>query len=302
MDHGGPSGRRTRSTADGGRRAAAGGSAAGLAPRQPVPEGHAQRPSGRADGPRGAARWPGAAHDPGRRGLAARPRVGAQHQGGDPRRVPARRGGPAERRARPGLRRPPQHVGLPVLLAADGHSRRRPGDPGRQRGRRAHDRRRGRLGAVRRCDQAVALPARGRRARPGQRAADPRCTRRPRHLLPRGRRHRVRRPRQPLPVHGRRHQPVRVRRIRADRRAPPAQPRLRRAALVGEHQRSARQDPAHQSQERRRLQDPRRQPVPRGNAQDPPGDLRDGPAQPVPDRVRPGEGPAVRRRLLTRRR
>ena len=55
---------------------------------------------------------------------------------------------------------------------------------------------------------------------------------------------------QPLPVHRRRHQPVRVRRLRADRRADRPQPGLRRAALRGQHQRPARQDPADQARTR----------------------------------------------------
>ena len=47
-----------------------------------------------------------------------------------------------------------------------------------------------------------------------------RGARRPRHLLPRRRRHRVRPGRQPAALDRRRHEPVRVRRVRADRRAP----------------------------------------------------------------------------------
>ena len=73
---------------------------------------------------------------------------------------------------------------------------------------------------------------RGQHARPRDRAADPPGPGRPRHLLPRRRRDRLRRRGQPLPLHGRRRQPVRVRRLHADRRAAHAQPGLRRAALA----------------------------------------------------------------------
>ena len=52
--------------------------------------------------------------------------------------------------------------------------------------------------------------------------------------------------RQPLHLDGRQHQPVRLRRLRPDRRA--ARPRvLGRAAHRGQHQRPQRQDPAHQA-------------------------------------------------------
>ena len=53
---------------------------------------------------------------------------------------------------------------------------------------------------------------------------------RPRHLLPRRRRHRLRRRREPLPLDRRRHEPVLVGRVHADRRAAGSQSRLRRPA------------------------------------------------------------------------
>ena len=80
----------------------------------------------------------------------------------------------------------------------------------------------------------------------GQREEDPRRAGLPRHVLPRRRRHRLRRGGQPLPVHRRRHQPLRLRRLHAHRRARRPQPGLRRPAFRGQHQRPARQDPAHQ--------------------------------------------------------
>ena len=82
------------------------------------------------------------------------------------------------------------------------------------------------------------------------------------HVLPRRRRHRLRRGRQPLPVHRRRHQPVRLRRLRADRRADRPQPGVRRAAQRRQHQRPARQDPADQGRTPNgTYTDPGRQPV-----------------------------------------
>ena len=64
----------------------------------------------------------------------------------------------------------------------------------------------------------------------GSQVDRPRRAGRPGHVLPRRRRHRLRRGRQPLPVHRRRHQPVRLGRLRADRRADQPQPGVRRAA------------------------------------------------------------------------
>ena len=70
----------------------------------------------------------------------------------------------------------------------------------------------------------------------------------------------LRRPGQPLPVGRRRRQPVRVLRLRADRRA--ARPRaLRRAGHLGQHQRPARQAAADQARARRHVLDPAGQPV-----------------------------------------
>ena len=104
-------------------------------------------------------------------------------------------------------------------------------------------------------------PQRRLHAQHGQQGRRPRRARRPGHLLPRRRRHRLRRGRQPLPVHRRRHQPVRLGRLRAARRADQPQPRLRRAAHRRQHQRPARQDPADQGERQRHVLDPGGQPV-----------------------------------------
>ena len=66
-----------------------------------------------------------------------------------------------------------------------------------------------------------------------------------------------------LPVHGRRHEPVLLRRLRADRRLAEPQPGLRRPPQRRQHERPARQDPADPAEGRRRLHDPAGQPVPR---------------------------------------
>ena len=146
-------------------------------------------------------------------------------------------------------------------------------------------------------------PERRLHAQPGQRGDHPRRARRPGHLLPRRRRHRLRRGRQPLPVHRRRHQPVRLRRLLADRRADQPQPGLRRAAHRRQHQRPARQDPADQGRT-----PTARYTIPAGNlfapgtAQHPARDLRDGLPQPVPDERRQGHRRRLPRRLRPRRR
>ena len=82
--------------------------------------------------------------------------------------------------------------------------------------------------------------------------------------------------RQPLHLHGRQHEPVRLVRLQPDRRA--RRPRaLGRAAHLGQHERPQRQDPAHQAGRE-----------PDGHAR--PGQHLHGPArQPVPGRAtRPG--------------
>ena len=95
-----------------------------------------------------------------------------------------------------------QPLHLPVLRAAADH-------PGRRRARHRHRRR---LGHLDRGQPAVPVhPQRrlhGQHGQPGQR---PGRARQPGHVLPRRRRHRLRRGRQPVPVHRRRHQPVRLR-------------------------------------------------------------------------------------------
>ena len=73
--------------------------------RPPLPEGHPQRPPRRADEPRRAARPAGAAHRPHRPGADPRPAHRAEHPRRRRPRLPARRGGPAGHRDRPGLRR-----------------------------------------------------------------------------------------------------------------------------------------------------------------------------------------------------
>jgi hypothetical protein len=75
-------------------------------------------------------------------------------------------------------------------------------------------------------------------------------------LVPRRRRHRLRQGRQPLPLDGRRLQPLRLGRLHAHRRTRGPQPRLRRPARRRQHQRPARQDPAHQGRRRRLVHGP----------------------------------------------
>ena len=209
----------------------------------------------------------GARHRPGRPGVLHRARrPGADHQAGHrhhghrgrPGRLHRQRGRPDRHPARPGLRH--QQLGLPVLRAQRRRGRATccPGSPS----------------PATRIDLAsekVVLQV-----------DDP-----AQHLLPRRRQHGLRQRRQPLPGHRRQHQPVRVRRVRPDRRAGrPAG--LRRAAHLGQHQRPARQDAADPPGGRRHLHRPGRQPVPAGHRADPARDLRDGLPQPVPDRHRPG--------------
>ena len=128
-------------------------------------------------------------------------------------------------------------------------------------------------------------------------------------LLPLRRLGPVRRRRRAAPRHGRQHLVLRQRRLLPPRRADRAL-RLRRAEVLGQHQRPARQDPArHPPQRRRRRREPDRrgrhlvrhprgQPVRRGRrlpvralprrrrGEDAARDLRDGPAQPLPARRR----------------
>ena len=138
-------------------------------------------------------------------------------------------------------------------------------------------------------------------------------------LLPLRRLGAVRRRRRAAPRHGRQHLVLRQRRLLPPRRADRAV-RLRRAEVLGQHQRPARQDPArHPPQRRRRRREPDRrgrhlvrhprgQPVRRGRrlpvralprrrpGEDAARDLRDGPAQPLPAR----RGRRHRRPLLGR--
>ena len=105
---------------------------------------------------------------------------------------------------------------------------------------------------------------------------------------------------QPAHRHGRQHRPVRVRRLRADRRARrPAV--LRRPAHVGQHEQPQRQDPADHAgpgrhgrpRARHDVHGPDGQPLRRGQRHDEPDaarDLRDGLPQPVPAHRRPEDG------------
>ena len=244
-------------------------------------EGRAQRRARRADDPGGAARRPGAAQHPQRPDPAVRPghlgQPGDQHDRG----LPARRGRPAVRHDRPGLRH--QQVGLPVLRAAAEHA---------DHGRAGHQHRPDGLGPVQGLQPAVPGEVRrGAHAAPGHgdRAEDPAGQRGPGHLLPRGRRGQVRRQGPALPGHRRRHQRRRLGRVHPDQRVTHPGTGLRRAALGGQHQRSAGQGAQDQGQGRRYVQRPGRQPLPRvagRRRQDPSGDLPDGAAQPVPLRRR----------------
>ena len=104
------------------------------AARLAVPEGRDRPDAGRAHRPRRVAGRPRAPHGALRRGVAPRPGDGPEDARRQARRLPARRGGPAEHRPRPGLRG--ERVGLPLLLAAARHARGQSGDD-RERGRRA---------------------------------------------------------------------------------------------------------------------------------------------------------------------
>ena len=151
---------------------------------------------------------------PPRRRPAARPRI--EHDDG-PRPDPGLHG-QRGRDVRPGDRQRfrEQPLGLPLLLAAHGRGRHAVDRRGRHpdhtdRERAEHRRVAGRVGPVGRLLPAVAVPVRRRHRdgtsapRPGVRAADPARAGEPRRLLPRRRRHRLRRRRQPLAGHRRRH-------------------------------------------------------------------------------------------------
>ena len=125
-------------------------------------------------------------------------------------------------------------------------------------------------------------------------------------VLPLRRLARLRPQRRPLHLHRRQHQPVRLGRLHADRRA--ARPRvLGCAAHVGQLEQPQRQGPAHPSapgRDRRAggrhdLLDPERQHVRPGHAADAARDLRDGLPQPVPDHHRSAHGLGARRQLRT---
>ena len=132
--------------------------------------------------------------------------------------------------------------------------------------------------------------------RPGLRADAARGRPEPRHLLPQRRRLRVGRRRQPVPLDRRRHQPVRVRRLLADRRAREPEPGVRRPAQLGQHERPARQGAADQARPGDGdLHDSGRQPVRPRPERHAARDLRDGLPQPVPDLRRQGDRLRLRR-------
>ena len=143
--------------------------------------------------------------------------------------------------------------------------------------------------AVQRLRAAVALQVPEQPARLLDRAGDPPRADVPRHLLPRRRPDRLRRPGQPVPVDGRRHEPVPVGGLRAARRSGDPQSGVRLPAHVGQHERPPRQAPAHPRPRQRRLHRPAGQPVPPGPGADASRDLRDGLPQPVPLRGQPAE-------------
>ncbi len=147
----------------------------------------------------------------------------------DPR-APRQRERPARHRARPGLRDQPPAV--PLLQRAD-------------------------------AGGAARLPLharRGRHDRHGLREAAADDPAPADHLLPLVRLDGVRARRRPVHLHGRRHRARRVAGLQPDRRRRPAQqraghqpgrrPRLRRAPHLGQHERPARQDPAHPAEGR----------------------------------------------------
>ncbi len=244
-----------------------------------LPTGHPRQGRGRDrrthdhGGPAGSL---GAAHVPGRH-TAPHRRCRHHRRGRQARCLQPRRGGPPGRRGRPRFLLQPFR--LPVLRAEVEHSGRR--CPLRRRGVRLHPLRRG--------QPPLQVRPQGRQhPGPGQREEDPGRTRLPRPVLPRRRGHRLRRRGQPVPVDRRRHQPLRLGRLHADRRTRLAQPGVRRPAFLRQHQRPARQDPSHQGQRRRLVLDPVREPLPVRHRQDPAGDLRDGVPQPLPHECRQG--------------
>ncbi len=140
----------------------------------------------------------------------------------------SRRGRIAGRRRRSELRRQPRP--LSVLLAAIVHT-------GHRRAGQWHGRR---LRPVRGRQPAIAFhPQCERHPQHGERESHSRGPYRPGHVLPQRWRHRLRRGRQPVPVHRRRHEPVPVGRLLAAGRAHRPVPGVRRAEVRGQHQRPA---------------------------------------------------------------
>ena len=257
---------------------------------QQVDARQGRRRDGRADVHGRAARPLGPAHRPRRHAAPHRRR--RQHHGGrhHPRLHP-RRGGPAGRRRRPRAS-PRNRYDLPLLRAAAVH-------PGRRRARHRH-----RLDRVARRQPAVPVhPQRRLHAQHGERGDRPRRAGRPGHLLPRRRRHRLRRRRQPLPVHRRRHAtrstPTATRRSTS---GPTATPPTTRSAPPATPTTCAARSCGSRSNANGGVHHPGRQPVRARHGEHPARDLRDGLPQPVPDERRQGHRRRLRRRLRPGRR
>ena len=252
-----------------------------------LPEGHPQRPPGRADGPRGAARRPRAARDP-RPGevLAARPGHRPEHR--SPRSSTST--STTKRACRTSRSTPTSQaepLGLPVLLAADEHAGRRPGDPDGQRGRRAGLGTAADFAKFKGVDPALPVQVARRQARPVHRAADHRGASRPRASAATSAATSTSTPRATCtcrPATTRtRSSPTATRRStsapaatrRSTRSAPPANTNDLRGKIL-----------------RIKVEADGGYTIPAGNlfppgtAHDPSRDLPDGPAQPVPDRGR----------------
>jgi hypothetical protein len=189
-------------------------------------------------------------------------------------------------------------VDLPVLLPASEHAGRRPGDPHRERGRRARVRHTGGLRPLRGIHPAGAVPVDRGHDRSRLRAADRAGAGRPGHLLPRRRRHRLRRERQSAASTGDDTNP-----FQSDGYAPIDERPGRNPAFDAQRT-SANTNDLRGKVLRITVNEDGSYSIPEGNLfvddepAHPPGDLPHGPAQPVPDRVQPGHRRAACGRLL----
>ena len=219
--------------------------------------------------------------------------------------LPARRGGPAEHRARPGLRRR-RTAGSTCTTRRRWTPRsttRRP--PTVNEGDAPEHRHRGRLRAVQ--GRACGCPGSssvGDQHRPRHRAADPRGARRPRHLLPRRRRHRLRRRRQPATCRPAttptRSSPTATCRSTS---GPSRNPAFDAQRTRGQHQRPARQGAARQARAPAAATRSRRATCSRpGTAEDPPEIYPMGLRNPFRIELDRETDAPVRRRLLAGRR